>query len=977
MSSVPVQTTQQVMQPNFRERNSIDVPDRHHPYRIDGLCPPPQTQGLYDPQFDHDACGVGMVCHIKGQASHTIVSDGLRILENLAHRGACGCDATTGDGAGILIQMPHAFLLKAAREAGIALPEKGAYGAGLVFLPRDENRQQWCRAQFEAVVREEGQVVLGWRRVPVNPDVIGDLARSTRPAIRQIFIGRGDGVDDVLSFERKLYVIRKVMEKRVRETDWPEKRAFHVPSLSCRTLVYKGMFLADQMRPFYPDLEDSAMASALAIVHQRYSTNTLPSWDLAQPFRFLCHNGEINTLRGNINWMNARQALFASELFGEDLAKLFPVATPGGSDSMILDNALELLYHTGRSLPHCIMMLIPEAWQHHATMPAAKKDFYAYHACLMEPWDGPASIPFTDGTLVGAVLDRNGLRPSRYTVTRDDRVIMASETGVLDIAPEDVLRKGRLEPGRMFLVDTGEGRIVEDAEIKARMAGRRPYGRWVRDNLQSLSDLPEAAPAQPAEERLSTLQKLFGYTTEEIRMILAPMGRDGREPTGSMGDDIPLAILSRRPRLLYDYFKQLFAQVTNPPLDAIREQLVTSLATTIGAEQNLFDETPQHARHLFLERPLLTDEDMARLKTQPRLKTAELAILYPPDQGGRGLETALETLYRQATEAVSEGAALLILTDRGAGHERAPIPALLATAAVHHHLIREGLRTRCGLVVETGEAREVHHFCCLCGFGAGAVYPYLAYATLRDQAAREPALVGDADQALQHYLKAVDKGLLKVMSKMGISTLQSYRGAQIFECVGLARTVVDRYFTWTTSRIGGADLDGLAREIAQRLKKAFPVADLPDQDLLEIGGTYKWRRDGERHQYTPLTIARLQQAVRENDRQAWDDFSTRVNQHNREGGLLRGLFTLRPAGDPVPLDTVESWTTIVKRFKTGAMSYGSISKEAHETQAIAMNRLGGAATAGRAERMPTAFCRTPTGTGATAPSSRWPRGASG
>ncbi len=939
-------TTKQVTLPSFREWNPNEMPERHHSSPSDTLCRPPRAQGLYSPLFDHDACGVGLVCHIKGHASHAIVRDGLRILENLAHRGACGCDATTGDGAGILIQMPHAFLLKAAQEAGIALPAKGAYGAGLVFLPHDENRRQWCRTQFEAVVREEGQVLLGWRRVPVRPEVIGDLARSTRPSIRQVFIGRGEELTDAAAFERKLYLIRKVMEKRVREAGGSGKSAFHIPSLSARTLVYKGMFLADQMRPFYPDLDDPAMASALAIVHQRYSTNTLPSWGLAQPFRFLCHNGEINTLRGNINWMNARQGLFASELFGEDLVKLFPVATPGGSDSMILDNALELLYHTGRSLPHCIMMLIPEAWQHHATMPAAKKDFYAYHACLMEPWDGPASIPFTDGTVVGAVLDRNGLRPSRYTVTRDDRVIMASETGVLTIEPENVLKKGRLQPGRMFLVDMAEGRIVEDEEIKAGIAGRRPYGQWIRGNMVSLAELPEAAPVLPAGDRLSTLQKLFGYTTEEIRMILAPMGRDGREPTGSMGDDIPLAILSRRPRLLYDYFKQLFAQVTNPPLDAIREQLVTSLATTIGSERNLFAETPQHAHQLFLERPLLSDEDMARLRGQSGLKTEALAILYPLGQGGSGLEEALEALCRQAAEAVSQGAALLILTDRDAARQQAPIPALLATAAVHHHLIREGLRTRCGLVVETGEAREVHHFCCLCGFGAGAIYPYLAYATLRDQAAREPALVGDSHQALQRYRKAVDKGFLKVMSKMGISTLQSYRGAQIFECVGLAPGVVDRYFTWTASRIGGADLDGLAREIARRLTKAFPVADIPDQDLLEIGGTYKWRRDGERHQYNPLTIARLQQAVRENNRSAWDDFSTIVNRQNREGGLLRGLFDLRPAGDSVPLDTVEPWTAIVKRFKTGAMSYGSISKEAHETQAIAMNRLGGRSNSG-------------------------------
>jgi len=903
---------------------------------------------LYDPQFEHDACGVGMICHIKGHPSHDIIRNALGILSNLAHRGACGCDATTGDGAGILIQIPHAFFRNVAADTGFELPEQGQYGAGLVFLPPDEQQNQWCREQFERVVGAEGQVLLGWRRVPVNPGAIGDLARSLQPSIWQVFIGQGDGSDEPANFERKLYIIRKGVERVMRDAELPQKSYFHVPSLSCRTLVYKGMFVADQIAPYYPDLADPALASALAIVHQRYSTNTLPAWGLAQPFRYLCHNGEINTLRGNLNWMNARQGLFASDRFGEDMKKLLPVATPGGSDSATLDNALELLYHSGRSLPHCIMMLIPEAWQNHATMSQAKKDFYAYHACLMEPWDGPAAIPFTDGTVVGAVLDRNGLRPSRYTVTRDDLVVMASETGVLEIAPDNVLTKGRLEPGRMFLVDTAKGRIIEDEEIKETVAGRRPYGQWVRENLRSLEDLPPAAPDFSSEDDLMTRQKLFGYTTEEVRLLLSSMGQDGQEPTGSMGDDIPLAILSRRPRLLYDYFKQLFAQVTNPPLDAIREQLVTSLVTTIGAEQNLFDETPQHARQLVLERPVLTDGQMAQLRAQsyPELQIAELCMVYPAGQGGAGLKAHLETLCHQASQAVAAGATLLILTDRGAGREQAPIPALLATAAVHHHLIREGTRTRCSLIVETGEAREIHHYCCLCGYGAGAVYPYLAYATLREQARQDPALTVDPDQAVQNYLKAVDKGFLKVMSKMGISTLQSYRGAQIFECVGLEHELVSTYFTWTSSRIGGADIEGLAREIQQRMEKAFPIVDIPSQDVLETGGKYKWRRDGERHQYTPLTIARLQQAVRGKDRPAWEDFSRQIDQQNREGGLLRGLFTLRPAGRPVPLDNVEPWNDIVRRFKTGAMSYGSISKEAHETQAIAMNRLGGRSNSG-------------------------------
>jgi len=916
--------------------------------RWNPICCPPEPEGLYDPQFEHDACGVGMICHIKGHPSNDIIRNALRILSNLAHRGACGCDATTGDGAGILIQMPHAFFRNIAAEAGFELPAQGRYGAGLVFLPPEEKQNRWCREQFDRVVRTEGQVVLGWRRVPVNPDAIGALARSLQPSIWQVFIGQGDGMQATEHFERKLYIIRKVVERVMRDAELPQKSYCHVPSLSCRTLVYKGMFLADQIAPYYPDLADPALTSALAIVHQRYSTNTLPAWGLAQPFRFLCHNGEINTLRGNLNWMNARQGLFAADTFGEDLDKLLPVVTPGGSDSATLDNALELLYHTGRSLPHCIMMLIPEAWQNHATMSQAKKDFYRYHACLMEPWDGPAAIPFTDGTLVGAVLDRNGLRPSRYTVTRDDLVIMASETGVLEIAPENVLTKGRLEPGRMFLVDTAQGRIIEDEEIKETVADRKPYGQWVLENLLSIDDLPPAEPDLPTADHLMTQQKLFGYTTEEIRLLLAPMGQDGREPTGSMGDDIPLAILSRRPRLLYDYFKQLFAQVTNPPLDAIREKLVTSLVTTIGAEQNLFDETPRHARQLVLDRPVLTDNQMARLRAQshPEFQTTELTMLYPAGQGGEGLKARLATLCRQATQAVAAGATLLILTDRAAGREWLPIPALLATAAVHHHLIREGARTRCGLVVETGEAREIHHFCCLSGYGAGAVYPYLAYATLREQARLDPTRAVDPDRAVQNYIKAIDKGVLKVMSKMGISTLQSYRGAQVFECVGLDHEVVSRYFSWTPSRIGGADIDGLAREIRQRVEKAFPIVDIPCQDVLEAGGKYQWRRDGERHQYNPLTIARLQQAVRRNDRPAWEDFCRQIDQQNREGGLLRGLFEMQPVGSPVALDDVEPWQAIVRRFKTGAMSYGSISKEAHETQAIAMNRLGGRSNSG-------------------------------
>ena len=913
------------------------------------ICLPSRRQGLYDPQLEHDACGVGMICDIQGGVSHDIVRTALQMAVNLTHRGACGCDATTGDGAGILVQLPDAFLRRVGGELGLGLPEAGAYGTGLVFLPPHAEQRRRCREMIAAAVKDQGQTLIGWRKVPVEREAIGGLALAVEPAVRQVFVGRGPGLVDRRAFERKLYTIRKLAERAVRGSNLPQKSYFHIPSLSARTMVYKGMFVADQLGPYYPDLAAPDMASALAIVHQRYSTNTFPAWDLAQPFRFLCHNGEINTLRGNINWMNARQALFGSDLFGADMAKLFPIATPGASDSAILDNALELLYHTGRSLPHAMMMLIPEAWQEHRTMSRAKKDFYAYHACLMEPWDGPASIPFTDGVQVGAVLDRNGLRPSRYTVTRDGRVIMASETGVVPIAPENIAHKGRLQPGRMFLVDTAEGRIVEDEEIKAAVAARQPYGQWLGANLVTVEGESATADAPAFDpDRLFALQQVFGYTSEDFHILLEPMARSGVEPTGSMGDDIPPAILSKRARLLYDYFKQLFAQVTNPPLDAIREKLVTSLTTTIGAEKDLFAETPAHARQLRLRHPVLTPAayDWMQHDLPPDFRPTRLSMRFAADGGGAGLAAGLEALCRQAADAVRAGAAVLILTDRPVDREYAPIPALLATAAVHHHLIREELRTRCGLVVDTGEAREVHHFCCLLGYGAGAVHPYLAYASLADAVAEGRITEHTTAEAIANYRQAAAKGILKVMSKMGISTLQSYRGAQIFECVGIDSDVVARYFTWTPSRIGGAGLDQLAAEVGLRHRRGFDPDVIPSSTALDPGGKYRWRRTGEKHQYTPLTIARLQQAVRQNDRAAWREFSTLVDDQNREEGLLRGLIELRPAENPVPLEAVEPWEAIVKRFKTGAMSYGSISQEAHETQAIAMNRLGAKSNSG-------------------------------
>ncbi|MGD8269124.1 MAG: glutamate synthase large subunit [Desulfobacterales bacterium] len=906
-------------------------------------------RGLYDPRFEHDACGVGMVCHMKGEKSHQIIADGLQILVNLTHRGACGCDETTGDGAGILLQMPHAFLKKVSAEASITLPAEKDYASGLVFLPSDQEQRKICMDRFEAAVGQEKQQFLGWRKVPVVSEALGDLARQREPTIYQIFIGRGPGVDDPAHFERKLFVIRKVIEGFVRQSELPETSYFHVPSLSSQTLVYKGMLLADQIAAFYPDLTDPDMHSALALVHQRYSTNTFPTWDLAHPFRFLCHNGEINTLRGNVNWMNARQNLFRSDLFGDDISKLFPIATPGASDSAIFDNTVELLFHSGRSLPHAIMMLIPEAWEKHETMDDAKKAFYEYHSCLIEPWDGPASIAFSDGTCIGAVLDRNGLRPSRYTVTKNDMVIMASETGVLDVPPQDVCCKGRLQPGRMFLIDIEKGRIVEDEEIKAEIAARKPYRQWLAQNLVPLDELP-VPPQNDVKNSLplKSCQRAFGYSMEDIRIILTPMAREGKEPIGSMGDDIPPAILSSRPRLLFDYFKQLFAQVTNPPLDAIRENIVTSLVTTIGAELNLFEETPQHCRQLKLDHPII---DNVRLEKIRRLNIGELRseslpILFPVDESGPGLQQAMVELCRRAARSIREGAAILILSDRGMTEDLAPIPSLLATAGVHHHLIREGLRNQCGLVIETGEAREVHHHCCLIGYGAGAINPYLVFETLAEMTIDGDLAGIEPLTAVQNYIKAAAQGILKVMSKMGISTLQSYRGAQIFECVGLNESLVEKYFSGTPSRISGADIDLIADEVLLRHRKAIPTINAPTGGHLESGGKYKWRRDGELHQYNPMSIAKLQQAVRSRDAAAWQTFSELVDEQNHREGLIRGLFEFKTAASPISLNEVEPAEAIVRRFKTGAMSYGSISKEAHETLAIAMNRIGGKSNSG-------------------------------
>jgi glutamate synthase domain-containing protein 2/glutamate synthase domain-containing protein 1/glutamate synthase domain-containing protein 3 len=916
-----------------------------------------RKQGLYDPCHEHDACGVGFVANIKGVKSHDIIQKGLQVLQNLTHRGACGCDPLTGDGAGVLMQVPHEFLHKECRQSRIELPNPGEYGVGMVFLPRDVAERNVCEKLFDKAIREEGQRLLGWRTVPTNPEACGSLSRRLMPEIRQIFIGRGRDVKDGEALERKLYVIRKRVERNVQAAGLRDSESFYVSSLSSRTLVYKGLLLPDQIPQFYTDLCDPTMISALALVHQRFSTNTFPSWDRAHPYRFVAHNGEINTLRGNENWMRAREKLFSSPLFGDDVKKLLPIITEAGSDSGKFDNALELLVHTGRSLPHAIMMMIPEAWQKHEGMSDSKRAFYEYHSCLVEPWDGPASIAFSDGRLIGAVLDRNGLRPSRYIVTKDGFVVMASEVGVLDIAPDNVLHKDRLQPGRMFLVDTEKGCIVGDEEIKESIAARKPYRQWLDENLVRLSTLPEPKTLPPSydPDTLLARQQVHGYTSEDLRMLMAPMAINGQEAVGSMGNDTPLAVLSERPHLLFNYFKQLFAQVTNPPIDSIREELVMSLRASIGAGQNLFDETPVHCHQIELENPVVGNAELQKIKdiANGSLRALTLPTLFGIADDGAGLQAGLDELCRQASAAVAQGYNILVLSDRGHDEERAPIPSLLATGAVHHHLIREGTRTRCGIVVESGEPREVHDFSLLIGYGAGAVNPYLACETIIDMVTAGLLKDIDADTAVEHYLKAANKGVLKVMTKMGISTVQSYRGAQIFEAIGLNHDVIDRYFTWTASRIEGVGLEVIAKECALRHHLAYEVSPVLDGDL-DPGGQYQWRRRGEHHMYNPETVAKLQHAVRSGNYKTFKEYSALANNESETLCTIRGLLKFR-AGTPIPIDAVEPASAIVKRFKTGAMSLGSISREAHETLAIAMNRIGGKSNTGEGGEDPVRY----------------------
>ncbi len=923
----------------------------------------PPRQGLYDPRFEHDACGVSFIADLLARASHDIVKKAVEALVHLDHRGACGCETNTGDGAGILLQTPHKFLAKACEREGIRLPKPGAYGAGMVFLPRDPAARAECEQVFADVAADEGQRLLGWRTVPTDNRDLGPAARAAEPVVRQVFIGRADSVPDDPAFERKLYVVRRRVENRVRASAIPGKGLFYIPSLSMRTIVYKGMLKATQLTGYFPDIVDPDVESALAMVHSRFSTNTFPNWARAHPYRTLCHNGEINTLRGNINWMHARERMFESPLFGDDLRKALPVIDTEGSDSAIFDNVLEMLSLSGRTLPHAAMMMIPEPWSNHESMSDEKKAFYEVHGCLMEPWDGPALIAFTDGRRIGAVLDRNGLRPARYYITKDDLVVLASEVGVLDIPADRVRVKGRLQPGRMFLVDLDLHRIVADSEIKHQVASEKPYRAWLSENLVALEDLPKAPPPpEPDARTLVKRQQAFGYTTEDVKILLTPMTADGVEPVGSMGTDTPLAVLSDRPQLLYNYFKQLFAQVTNPPVDAIREEIVMATDTTIGAERNLLDPGPESCRQIRLKSFVLKNDELEtirRLDGHRGHRARTLPMLFDPAGGAPALERAMEELRREAARAVAEGADFIILSDRGVGAERAPIPALLAVSGVHHHLIREGTRTRAALIVESGEPREVHHYAMLLGYGAGAVNPYLAFETIHELASTG-AVPHDEETAKKNYVKAVIKGVVKVISKMGISTIQSYRGAQIFEAIGLNPDLVDEYFTWTASRVGGVGLDVLASEVRVRHRKAFPERPM-NGHVLDPGGQYQYRGDGEYHLFNPETIHRLQYACRTGSYKVFQEYTRLVDDQSRRICTLRGLMDLKLDGKPVPIEEVEPVEAIVRRFKSGAMSYGSISKEAHESLAIAMNRIGGKSNTGEGGEDPRRYVLDPNG----------------
>lgn len=912
----------------------------------------PEQDGLYDPSFEHDACGVAMVATLNKSATHEIVEQGLEALRNLDHRGASGAEVNSGDGAGIMIGIPDEFFRSA---LGFKLPDVGSYAAGIAFIPKQFKEL----GRLESLAKEEGLVLLGWREVPIDPSSLGETAVSVMPNFQQIFLAGSNG-ESGIELDRKAFCFRKRAEHQLQ---------IYFCSLSSQTIVYKGMLTTHQLSEFFPDLRDARLASRFALVHSRFSTNTFPSWPLAHPYRFIAHNGEINTVKGNRNWMAAREALLESDLIPGDIERLFPIVDPQGSDSASFDEVLELLYLTGRSLPHSILMMIPEAWENHESMSELRKDFYRFHASLMEPWDGPACITFTDGNLIGAVLDRNGLRPSRFWITEDGLVVLASEVGVLDIPQDRVLRKGRLQPGKMFLVDLNEGRVIEDDEIKDGLASAAPYGEWLHAGMVSLKDIPAREHIFYPHSSVLRRQRAFGYTEEELRMIITPMARTGAEPIGSMGTDTPVAVLSDKPRLLFDYFSQLFAQVTNPPLDAIREELVTSLGGSIGPEHNLLDPGPASCRQIALEFPVIDNDQLAKIihvnadGNNPGFSAHVVRGLFPIADGGEGLRARLEEIRAEVSQAIDEGARIIVLSDRDGDAENAPIPSLLLTAAVHHHLIREKTRTKVGLVVETGEVREVHHVALLIGYGAAAVNPYLAMESAEDLVLHGIITDVSADKAVYNLIKALGKGVLKVMSKMGISTIASYTGAQVFEALGLSQELVDEYFVGTTSRLGGVGIDVIAEETIKRHHIAYPPGgEIPNTKRLPIGGEYQWRREGEPHLFDPETVFALQHATRAKRYDIFKRYTTRIDEQSESLMTLRGLFTFKEGlRKSIPIDEVEPVSSIVKRFSTGAMSYGSISQEAHETLAIAMNRLGAKSNTGEGGEDPERFTPLPNG----------------
>ncbi|WP_338408515.1 glutamate synthase large subunit [uncultured Flavobacterium sp.] len=913
-----------------------------------------KEQGLYLPEFEHDNCGAGFICNLNGIKSNDIIHKALDILINLDHRGAVSSDGRTGDGAGILFDIPHVFFKKV---CDFEIPEPREYAVGMVFMPKSINQTVFCKTTFEDSIRNQNLQILGWRDVPVDASNLGQIAGEKEPTVKQVFVGKNGLELTEQQFNAKMFAARKFAEHTIRNSKISECHMFYFSSFSTTTIIYKGLLRPEDISPYYIDLLDSDLVTRLALVHQRFSTNTFPSWELAQPFRYMCHNGEINTLRGNISRMRAREELMQSDVFGDDIKKLFPIILEGKSDSASMDMVVELLLMTGRSLPEAMMMVVPEAWERHQTMSAEKKAFYEYNACIMEPWDGPASIPFTDGNVIGALLDRNGLRPSRYTLTKDGFVIMSSEIGVLDIKPENVVQHGRLEPGKMFLVDMNEGRIIEDDEIKNSIVSKHPYKEWLDENLLNLSQIPYTDNVIPVETAdFETRQRMFGYTIEDLKTIINPMGAIGYEAISSMGNDTPLAILSDQPQLLYNYFKQLFAQVTNPPLDGIREEIITDISLAIGGDYNIFDIAPKHCKKLKIQNPVISNEDLDKISNinHPDFKSTTISTLYEIEKGVNGLERALEKCVNATFKAVSEGCNIVILSDRSVSEKMAPIPMLLACSYIHHSLNSLKARSKFGIIIESAEPREPHHFALLFGYGASAINPYMVNEIIRDQVNKGFITNVNADYAIKNFNKAIAKGILKIMNKIGISTLHSYRGAQIFEILGLNKTLSSKYFPNTPSRIEGIGLMEVEKEVKKRYQKAFPNSKVASLLPLEIGGIYRWRRNGEKHMFNPTTIAKLQQAVRLNSPESYKEYADMVNDQSKNLMTIRGLFEFNNL-DPIPIDEVEPWTEIVKRFKTGAMSYGSISLEAHENLAIAMNRIGGKSNSGEGGEDPKRF----------------------